>query len=327
MNDNHIEPWYELSTESFSGRYNRFSGANANNMFQCRNPGSTRSRPCVINPSINPPITLTEAGIDYLKSRALNSDIGRTIFVFAGDSQTHSITNGHSVDRAVINKAITERFIQKLLSVGYRPENILFANGNHDPTITNGESTRTRAFTDVLIELNVVRNNLGRRYEYGGKTYNTRQLYTHMGYYMKQFPNYMGTNLFGIVTNTNLGRSHGLQQYALEKDLEWVRSIGGSVIIVGHHRSTLPDMIRSRYDSIISAGISGHIHSFTASNSRRFVTGPPMTAMAPRPGLMVSTLDANLHVRFGESELHRYGGSSKHNAAFMVPTKDCFGPA
>lgn len=327
ISDNHVEPWYGVSSSSFTGRYNRFTSPTptASNMFQCRRSGNRV--PCAINTSVNPPIELTEAAIDYLATRALNSDISRSLFIFAGDSQTHGITNGHSVSRRTTSPAIVDRTIRKLLEVGYRVENIIYAAGNHDPTFSSGPSSSSRAFTDVLQNRNIVTNTLGRSYSYGGTTYTTTQLLRQIGYYVKRLPSYFGAERYVIVVNTNLSRTHGLQQFALTQDLEWIRGRGGSVILVGHHPSRLPDMVSwSRFGSIIGAGISGHTHSWRASNSNRFVTAPPLTPMAPRPGLLVSTMGSDGRVTFGESQFHRYGGTNgKGSIANFVADYRCWG--
>jgi hypothetical protein len=329
MSDNHVEPWYGVSSSSFTGRYNRFTSPTptSSNMFQCRRNGNRV--PCAINTSVNPPIELTNAAIDYMASRALNSDVSRSLFIFAGDSQTHGITNGHSVSRTTTSPAITERVIQKLLSVGYRTENIIYAGGNHDPTMSSGPSSSSRAFTDMLQNLNIVTNTLGRRYSYGGTTYTTTQLHRQIGYYVKRLPSYFGAERYVIVTNTNLGRTHGLQQFALTQDMEWIRGrSGGSVILVGHHPTRLPDMVsNSRFGSIIGAGISGHTHSWRTSDSRRFMTAPALTAMTPNPGLAISTMGSDGRVTFGDSNFHRYGGSGgKRSIANFVPNSRCWGP-
>jgi hypothetical protein len=325
FSDNHLEPWYEVNP-SATGRYSRFSGATLSNMFQCRRAGSSSQVPCQINTVTSAPAEFTDAAIEYMASRALNSDVGRTLLVFGGDTTVHSATTGHNVRRQDMIGPITDRMVRKMLAVGYRAENIIMANGNHDPTMTSGRSSRSIPYTDVLENRGIVTNALGRSYSYGGSSYSTTALFRQTGYYMKSLSTF-GSEVYGIAVNTNLGSAHGLQQFALTQDLNWVRNRGGSVILVGHHPSTLPNMVDlGRFGSTIGAGISGHTHSWRASNSNRFMTAPALTPMPGTSGMMISTMSSNGRVTFGNSQLHRYGGSAgKRPIANFLPSPRCWG--
>merc|ERR1719242_2941563 len=124
-----------------------------------------------------------------------------------------------------------------------------------------------------------------------GQVYDTVSLFSRTGYYMKPL-NKIEKNYFVIVLNTNLGSLNPTQQIALETDLEFVKDVGGKVVILGHHPSVLENMIPAMYldsnidpireeNDIILGLFSGHIHYFSPTNKKGFTTLPAMTQYAP----------------------------------------------
>ena len=83
ISDIHVEPWYNIDG---SGEVSRFSGANINNMFECRNSDGHQVN-CTLNHNFDPPINLFKTCMQYLGNHISNPDLSKNILVFAGDTQ------------------------------------------------------------------------------------------------------------------------------------------------------------------------------------------------------------------------------------------------
>merc|ERR1712154_280912 len=185
------------------------------------------------------------------------------------------------------------------MGVYFEVDGIYIAPGNndgpHNSVFTwNGDIDLTAAWSDTLISTGIVNNIQMPHHQYHiyDEMYDTVSLFSRTGYYMKPL-NKIEKNYFVIVVNTNLGSLNPTQQIALETDLEFVKSVGGKVVICGHHPSVLENMIPAMYldsnvesalreaDDIILGLFSGHIHYFSPTNRRGFTTLPAMTQYAP----------------------------------------------
>jgi len=290
MSDVHVEPWYNSDGSSFVTRFDDF---NADNMFECRNANGLLlddKKECTLTGFSDPPISLFESALQAWNMYARRPE--DSVLFFIGDTQAHSFLNDVEAIESLMYSLIDTMLVY------FASDEIYFAPGNNDGPhnsifVYNGDIDLTSAWGDTLISTGIVNNIQMPHHHYTiyDETFDTVSLFSRTGYYMKPL-NKIEKNYFVIVLNTNLGSLNPTQQIALEADLEFVSSVGGKVVILGHHPSVLENMIPAQYldsnvremeesNDIILGLFSGHIHYFSPTNKRGFTTLPAMTQYAP----------------------------------------------
>merc|ERR1711933_87819 len=290
MADIHVEPWYNSDGTSF---ITRFEDYNSENMFECKNAQNILlddKKECTLTGFSDPPISLFTSALKAWNMYARRPE--DSVLFFIGDSQAHSFLNDVEAVESLMYSLIDTMLVY------FEVDGIYIAPGNNDGPHNsvfawNGDIDLTEAWSDTLISTGIVNNIQMPHHEYliYDEVYDTVSLFSRTGYYMKPL-NKIEKNYFVIVLNTNLGSLNPTQQIALETDLEFVKDVGGKVVILGHHPSVLENMIPSMYldsnidpireaDDIILGLFSGHIHYFSPTNRRGFTTLPAMTQYAP----------------------------------------------
>ena len=90
VSDIHGEPWYDVDDNS---TLSRFSGADSDNMFECRD-SSGKQVDCTLDGVSDPPFPLYSTSIDFLSQHAAQSGKSKTILIMGGDTQAHDYTTG-----------------------------------------------------------------------------------------------------------------------------------------------------------------------------------------------------------------------------------------
>jgi len=280
--DWHIEPWYlskpGLLQCTFHGIC-RFDGANASNMFECRD-ASGKASSCTLDGHQDPPIEMEES---HLASEAGAS---AQVHFFIGDVQPHEFTGNWSLPEVITI------MLAKVLGAEVRrfgAGNVVWAAGNNDgphDDIFKSQDEATVAWADSLLRHNIVTDDLGIVYDgVNNQTINQTALFKLTGFYTKALA-MISPSAFAIVLNTNLGGNNTVQTAALLSSLQWIQSRHGAAAIVyllGHHPSVMKvgvDYVPASFQPLIKGVFAGHVHYARATTAKLFTQVPAVTQAA-----------------------------------------------
>jgi len=273
--DWHVEPWY-LSTSDTkdcgkNAKICRFAGANADNMFTCRDSKGKPSA-CNLDGHRDPPVQLMASHI------ASNAAAQATVLFNVGDNQAHSYIG----DPVAVSK-MQDKILPAVLSRFGRAENVLWTMGNNDgphDAIFHKQDDKTVAWANAVLAHSIVTDDLGIQYSVSGKTMNQTTLFRQVGFYCKALP-LISPAAYGIVMNTNLGGANKVQTAALAATLEWVNATHSArgdldataVYLLGHHPAVMSDgvqIVPEQYRGLMKGVFAGHVHFAKSTNSHLF---------------------------------------------------------
>ena len=218
-------------------------------------------------------------------------------FSIGGKGHEWNFTQPYQLSFAI--DYLMKRLLTLVLS-HFSPDDVYWVGGNHDgpeDSLFCHESVlhESQLWAQVLVDEGVVTNHLGRRYAKSAarltgagseRAVRAKEedsldqvgFFLETGYYLKRFAatSVSAPPLFVMGVNANLGRSNPRQEAAMKADLDFVRSQGGGVYVLGHQPSVMTSENfapnRKEHHDLLRGSFGGHIHSHKRTNRSTLYT-------------------------------------------------------